>query len=80
MRPPTRRDWKFLPKPGLAAVNNYDARDEAEGPRSAGLGALHIIGTERHGSRRIDNYTSRTCGRQGDPGSSRFSSSRSKTT
>jgi preprotein translocase subunit SecA len=38
----------------------------------AGLGGLHIIGTERHDSRRIDNQLRGRCGRQGDPGSSRF--------
>ncbi|MDR3590966.1 MAG: preprotein translocase subunit SecA [Negativicutes bacterium] len=36
------------------------------------LGGLHIIGTERHESRRIDNQLRGRCGRQGDPGSSRF--------
>ena len=34
---------------------------------------LHIIGTERHEARRIDNQLRGRCGRQGDPGSSRFS-------
>ena len=38
----------------------------------AGLGGLHIIGTERHESRRIDNQLRGRSGRQGDPGSSRF--------
>jgi len=37
-----------------------------------GLGGLHIIGTERHESRRIDNQLRGRCGRQGDPGSTRF--------
>jgi len=36
------------------------------------LGGLHIIGTERHESRRIDNQLRGRSGRQGDPGSSRF--------
>lgn len=36
------------------------------------LGGLHVIGTERHESRRIDNQLSGRAGRQGDPGSSRF--------
>ena len=36
------------------------------------LGGLHIIGTERHESRRIDNQLRGRCGRQGDPGSTRF--------
>lgn len=38
----------------------------------ADLGGLHIIGTERHESRRIDNQLRGRSGRQGDPGSSRF--------
>jgi preprotein translocase subunit SecA len=36
------------------------------------IGGLHIIGTERHESRRIDNQLRGRAGRQGDPGSSRF--------
>tara|TARA_B110000003_G_scaffold176204_1_gene175688 strand:+ start:444 stop:3047 length:2604 start_codon:yes stop_codon:yes gene_type:complete len=36
------------------------------------LGGLHVIGTERHESRRIDNQLRGRAGRQGDPGSSRF--------
>ena len=36
------------------------------------LGGLHIIGTERHEARRIDNQLRGRAGRQGDPGSSRF--------
>ncbi len=39
----------------------------------AGLGGLHILGTERHESRRIDRQLRGRAGRQGDPGSSRFS-------
>ena len=37
-----------------------------------GLGGLHVIGTERHESRRIDNQLRGRTGRQGDPGSTRF--------
>ncbi len=37
-----------------------------------GFGGLHVIGTERHESRRIDNQLRGRAGRQGDPGSSRF--------
>jgi preprotein translocase subunit SecA len=43
-----------------------------EGRRVAEMGGLHIIGTERHDSRRIDNQLRGRAGRQGDPGSSRF--------
>ncbi len=38
----------------------------------AGKGGLHILGTERHEARRIDNQLRGRSGRQGDPGSSRF--------
>lgn len=38
----------------------------------ASLGGLHIVGTERHEARRIDNQLRGRAGRQGDPGSSRF--------
>jgi preprotein translocase subunit SecA len=38
----------------------------------ADLGGLHIVGTERHESRRVDNQLRGRAGRQGDPGSSRF--------
>ena len=40
--------------------------------RVVAVGGLHIIGTERHDSRRIDNQLRGRAGRQGDPGSSRF--------
>jgi len=42
------------------------------GPGVVDLGGLHILGTERHESRRIDNQLRGRSGRQGDPGSSRF--------
>ncbi len=42
------------------------------GPGVADVGGLHIIGTERHESRRIDRQLRGRAGRQGDPGSSRF--------
>ncbi len=42
------------------------------GPGVVELGGLHIIGTERHESRRVDNQLRGRSGRQGDPGSSRF--------
>ncbi|HBT47841.1 MAG TPA: preprotein translocase subunit SecA [Peptococcaceae bacterium] len=45
---------------------------ELEHQKVVTLGGLHIIGTERHESRRIDNQLRGRAGRQGDPGSSRF--------
>src|SRR5438445_9176170 len=45
---------------------------ESEHKEVVSLGGLHILGTERHESRRIDNQLRGRAGRQGDPGSSRF--------
>src|SRR4029079_6071327 len=45
---------------------------EKEHKEVVSLGGLHILGTERHASRRIDNQLRGRAGRQGDPGSSRF--------
>lgn len=45
---------------------------KVEHEKVVSLGGLHIIGTERHESRRIDNQLRGRAGRQGDPGSSRF--------
>lgn len=55
-----------------AAVARYEPAMRAEGREVAARGGLHIIGTERHESRRIDNQLRGRAGRQGDPGSSRF--------
>ncbi|MDQ5952222.1 MAG: preprotein translocase subunit SecA [Patescibacteria group bacterium] len=49
---------------------NPPSPEEAELTR--GLGGLHVIGTERHESRRIDNQLRGRAGRQGDPGSTQF--------
>ena len=46
--------------------------NEEEHKEVVALGGLHIVGTERHESRRIDNQLRGRAGRQGDPGSSRF--------
>jgi preprotein translocase subunit SecA len=45
---------------------------EEEHKEVVGIGGLHILGTERHESRRIDNQLRGRAGRQGDPGTSRF--------
>ncbi len=45
---------------------------DSEHDEVVALGGLHIVGTERHESRRIDNQLRGRAGRQGDPGSSRF--------
>ena len=55
-------------------VHEIDQREKMkeEGERVRGLGGLYVIATERHESRRIDLQLRGRCGRQGDPGSSRF--------
>ncbi len=50
----------------------YSKETEKEHEEVIKLGGLHIIGTERHESRRIDNQLRGRAGRQGDPGSSQF--------
>ena len=52
--------------------NKYKQETDAEHEKVVSLGGLHIIGTERHESRRIDNQLRGRSGRQGDPGSTRF--------
>jgi preprotein translocase subunit SecA len=54
------------------ALAKYKAQCEAEKLKVTEAGGLHILGTERHESRRIDNQLRGRAGRQGDPGSSRF--------
>jgi len=53
-------------------LEEYTKICEEEKQKVIALGGLHIIGTERHESRRIDNQLRGRAGRQGDPGSSRF--------
>ncbi len=57
-----------------ALVQDIEQRDQmkAEGEVARKLGGLMVIGTERHESRRIDLQLRGRCGRQGDPGESRF--------
>jgi preprotein translocase subunit SecA len=50
----------------------FKAETDREHDEVVGLGGLHIVATERHESRRIDNQLRGRAGRQGDPGSSRF--------
>ncbi len=67
-------------KAELSLLDNVTADDEARAKAEweerhqqvLSAGGLHIIGTERHESRRIDNQLRGRAGRQGDPGSSRF--------
>jgi preprotein translocase subunit SecA len=56
----------------LALIEEMKVATEAEKAEVIAAGGLHILGTERHESRRIDNQLRGRAGRQGDPGSSRF--------
>ncbi|MHB8945924.1 MAG: preprotein translocase subunit SecA [Bacillota bacterium] len=56
----------------LGYLEEADRQTEEEHKQVVELGGLHIIGTERHEARRIDNQLRGRSGRQGDPGSSRF--------
>ncbi|MCZ6785409.1 MAG: preprotein translocase subunit SecA [Proteobacteria bacterium] len=53
-------------------LSRFEAECEAERAEVLAAGGLHILGTERHESRRIDNQLRGRSGRQGDPGSSQF--------
>ncbi|MFH2125836.1 MAG: preprotein translocase subunit SecA, partial [Pseudomonadota bacterium] len=65
-------DPKQEPEAYAQALNKYKAQCAAEREEVLAAGGLHILGTERHESRRIDNQLRGRSGRQGDPGSSRF--------
>ncbi len=62
-----REEWDAL-------VHEIEQREgmKEQGQHVKGLGGLHVIGTERHEARRIDLQLRGRCGRQGDPGSSKF--------
>jgi preprotein translocase subunit SecA len=60
-----RKDWERI-------FQHFKKQTDAEHEEVVNLGGLHIVGTERHEARRIDNQLRGRAGRQGDPGSSRF--------
>ena len=60
-----RGDWERI-------YTHFRTETEAEHEAVVTAGGLHILGTERHEARRIDNQLRGRAGRQGDPGSSRF--------
>jgi preprotein translocase subunit SecA len=60
-----RREYEDL-------LRDFRSQTDAEHDEVVNVGGLHIVGTERHEARRIDNQLRGRAGRQGDPGSSRF--------
>jgi preprotein translocase subunit SecA len=60
-----RGDWERI-------FSHFKRQADAEHEEVVSVGGLHIVGTERHEARRIDNQLRGRAGRQGDPGSSRF--------
>ena len=60
-----RPDWERI-------FSHFKRQMDAEHEEVVTIGGLHILGTERHEARRIDNQLRGRAGRQGDPGSSRF--------
>jgi len=69
---PTRLDVPQSEWDALVQEIEHREQMKAEGREVAAMGGLHVIGTERHEARRIDLQLRGRCGRQGDPGSSRF--------
>jgi preprotein translocase subunit SecA len=65
-------DPETEPEAYQAAFERYQETCAREREEVLTLGGLHILGTERHESRRVDNQLRGRSGRQGDPGSSRF--------
>jgi preprotein translocase subunit SecA len=59
------QEWKPM-------YDQFAAECRVEHDEVVGMGGLHILGTERHEARRIDNQLRGRAGRQGDPGASRF--------
>ncbi len=62
---PERAEWD-------AIFTRFKEETSVEHDEVVAVGGLHVLGTERHESRRIDNQLRGRAGRQGDPGSSRF--------
>ncbi|MDD4899115.1 MAG: preprotein translocase subunit SecA [Candidatus Omnitrophica bacterium] len=56
----------------LKLLSSFRQQAQEEHNKVVAVGGLHVLGTERHEARRIDNQLRGRCGRQGDPGSSRF--------
>jgi preprotein translocase subunit SecA len=67
-----KADLEQIPADDQAAREALQAEWQKRHEQVVAAGGLHIVGTERHESRRIDNQLRGRSGRQGDPGSSRF--------
>ncbi len=68
----SERDPDLEPEEFQALVEKHEDECAEEHEKVVESGGLHIVGTERHESRRIDNQLRGRAGRQGDPGSSQF--------
>jgi preprotein translocase subunit SecA len=66
------RELENINNPNDEKIKNVTSEWQVRHAAVIDAGGLHIIGTERHESRRIDNQLRGRAGRQGDPGSSRF--------
>jgi preprotein translocase subunit SecA len=65
-------EYPELPTEVLGTIAEVRETCQRDQQKVLSLGGLHVIGTERHDARRIDNQLRGRAGRQGDPGSSRF--------
>ncbi len=70
--PPKNEEEKKAKETFKKYYEKFKVKTDAEHDEVIELGGLHVVGTERHESRRIDNQLRGRAGRQGDPGSSRF--------
>src|SRR6202012_788137 len=68
----TGQEFETTQAPWDEAIRSHEAAAKKEHDAVIAAGGLHILGTERHESRRVDNQLRGRAGRQGDPGSSRF--------
>src|SRR5260221_14285191 len=67
-----RQEYKCPADKWNETYSKYKKETDGEHSKVVEVGGLHILGTERHEARRIDNQLRGRAGRQGDPGSSRF--------
>jgi preprotein translocase subunit SecA len=69
---PANEEQEKAKKEFARLYKEFKNKTDKEHEEVVGLGGLHVLGTERHESRRIDNQLRGRAGRQGDPGSSKF--------